>query len=221
MSLYQFLCCSALRLLQRWIFQQAVPGVCSHEPLSFLCSLPLATAASFTRLSLGVCSHEPLSVLCSLLCACLQLVLSPGCSWVSALMRHLSFLSVSALRLLASFTGFHSGVCSHEHVSVLSVLCFACYALVLSPGCPRCLLSCMCQFLSVFCSALATALDLSLGCSRSVCSHEHVSVLSVLCCCASYIAGSFTRLPLGVCSHELCQFSLFSALLPTALVLFN
>jgi hypothetical protein len=149
-----------------------------------LCSLLCAcySAGSFQGCFLGVCSHEQCPVLCVVCSAFLQLDLS-------------ELFRVSALI---------------EHVSVLCSLLCACYSRFFHQTVPRCLLMSLYQF-SLFCALrFATALVLS-GLSLGVCSHEHFSFLSLFCS-ALPTAGSFTRRCPVVCSHELCQFSLFSAL---------
>jgi hypothetical protein len=156
MSLYQFSLFSAC--LQRWIFHRLFLGVCSHEPLLF---------SLFSALRL------------------LQLVLSPGCSWVSALMSLCH--SLCSLLCTSHSCFFHRadlGVSApHEPLSVLSVLCFA----------------------------LATALVLSL-CSWCVCSHEHV--VSSLCCLLCALPGSGISPGCSWVSAlmSLYQFSLFLCL---------
>jgi hypothetical protein len=133
------LCC--LFPSSRWIFHQVVPGsVCSHEHVSVLSALPrLASAGSFTRLSLEACSHEPfISSLCYVLCA---------------LATALSFLTCCP-------------ECSHEHFSFLSVPLFcASHSAGLSQAVPRVsALMRACQFSLFPVSASYSAGSFTLGC---------------------------------------------------------
>jgi hypothetical protein len=119
------------------------------------------------------------------------------------------FLCLRLLQLAGSFSGLFGSFCSHEHVSVLSVLCCALptAGFGLFPGvCSQTL-----SVLSVLLFGLATAgsfTRLFLG----VCSHEPLSVLSVLCSALAFSAGSFLAVPGCLLSLSKCQFSVFSAL---------
>jgi hypothetical protein len=126
MSLMLVLCVSALCLLQRWFFHQAVLGCL----LASLCQFSLFSALALQRWifhqAVGcLLSWAFLISLCSLLCACYSLDLTRLTSGV--LSGIFSFLSVLCFALACYSAGSllspgcSWGVCSHEQMSVLSV----------------------------------------------------------------------------------------------------